>query len=626
MVCDMAPCQSERVRALAAETSRVRHDQVLSTSGRRVLRTPPSPAPEPEAAGRRHAPAGARTAQALSRASGVLLHPTSLPGPYGIGDLGPSAYQFVDFLAAAAQTYWQILPLGPVGAGNSPYQCYSAFAGNPLLISPRLLVDEGLLPDDALDGAPSFPVDHVDYEAVAVYKQRLLAEAHAHYRLRGTPALRRAMDDFVAAHRAWLEPFALYMALKDAHEGRPWTEWEPDIAAREPEAVAVWRSRLQEDVSCHCYSQYLFFHQWRRLKDYAAGKGIRVIGDAPIFVAHESADCWAAPELFWLRPDGRPSFVAGVPPDYFSATGQLWGNALYRWDVLTADGYRWWIERLRLLLATVDLLRLDHFRGFAGFWAIPGDAPTAETGHWEPGPGVPFFAAIQQALGRLPLIAEDLGVITPDVVRMRERFGFPGMRVLQFAFDAFEEGAGNPHLPHNHVRNSIVYTGTHDNDTTAGWYAGLPPRRRRYVRAYARSTRTGPDAVAWDLVRMAQASVAQIAVAPLQDLLGLGNMARMNLPGTPAGNWQWRFAAEALTEDLATRLAHLTRLFGRGPAGRPFRWLWHNRRKCTRGRARCEAPLSGTPTAPASRSARGARGGPEWTLRRRAAWSVTAQR
>jgi 4-alpha-glucanotransferase len=504
----------------------------------------------------------------MARSSGVLLHPTSLPGPHGIGELGPIAYRFVDFLAAAGQTYWQILPLGPTGYGDSPYQTFSAFAGNALLINPDMLVEEGLLPTAALSEVPAFPTERVEYGAVIPYKRRLLEWAYAQYQRQGTPDLRRAVDDFVAAHRSWLAPFALFMALKDAHDGRPWTLWEPDIAAREPDALARWSARLEEQIQGHMYSQYLFFSQWHRLKGYAASKGIRIIGDAPIFVAHDSADCWAHRDLFWLQPNGEPALVAGVPPDYFSATGQLWGNPLYRWDVMAADGYQWWIDRLRLVLSTVDVLRLDHFRGFAGYWAIPGDAPTAEIGSWEPGPGIPFFVAVEKALGRLPIIAEDLGVITPDVVKMRDRFGFPGMRVLQFAFGSPEEEPDNPHLPHNHARNAIVYTGTHDNDTTAGWYSAASPPDRRYVRAYAHSTRADPASVAWDLVRMAQASVAQTAVVPLQDLLGLGSEARMNLPGRPGGNWQWRFGASVLTDDLAARVARLTRLFGRAPAQR----------------------------------------------------------
>ena len=496
----------------------------------------------------------------MPRASGILLHPTSLPGPYGIGDLGPSAYRFVDVLAAAEQSYWQILPLGPTGYGDSPYQTFSAFAGNPSLVSPQLLVDDGLLPAPALDDAPSFPTDRVDYGRVIPYKRRLLEQAFAHYLRDGSPEARRAVEDFAAANRSWLAPFALFMALKDAHDGRPWTEWEPDIAAREPAALARWDEQLAHAIQGHIYSQYLFFQQWARLKGYAAEKGVRIIGDAPIFVAHDSADCWAHRELFYLEPDGQPSVVAGVPPDYFSATGQRWGNPLYRWDVMAADGYAWWIERLRAVLATVDVLRLDHFRGFAGYWAIPGDAPTAERGTWEPGPGAPFFAAVERALGRLPIIAEDLGVITPDVVKMRDRFGLPGMKILQFAFGG---GADNNDLPHNYTPNYVVYTGTHDNDTTAGWYATASPHEKEHLRAYANSDGVDP---AWDLIRLAYASVADTAVVPLQDLLGLGNEARMNLPARAGGNWQWRYTDGALTDGLASRVAELARLYGRGRA------------------------------------------------------------
>jgi len=495
----------------------------------------------------------------MVRACGILLHPTSLPGPYGIGDLGPAAYQFVDFLAAAGQSYWQILPLGPTGYGDSPYQTFSAFAGNPLLVSPQLLVEDGLLPEAARGDAPAFPDDRVDYGRAISYKRRLLEQAFARYPRDASPDLRRAVEEFAAANRSWLEPFALFMALKDAHDGRPWTEWAPDIAAREPAALARWGKPLARATQGHIYSQYLFFRQWTRLKDYAAGKGIRVIGDAPIFVAHDSADCWAHRELFYLKPDGQPLVVAGVPPDYFSATGQRWGNPLYRWDVLAATGYTWWIDRLRAVLATVDVLRLDHFRGFAGYWAIPGDAPTAETGSWEPGPGIPFFEAVEQALGRLPIIAEDLGVITPDVVALRDRFGFPGMKILQFAFGG---GADNGDLPHNYERAYVVYTGTHDNDTTAGWYATALPHEKEYVRAYAHSDGADP---AWDLIRLAYASVADTAVVPLQDVLGLGNEARMNLPARPGGNWQWRYIAGALTDALSERVAELARLYGRAP-------------------------------------------------------------
>ena len=499
----------------------------------------------------------------MPRASGILLHPTSLPGPYGIGDLGPSAYRFVDVLAAAEQSYWQILPLGPTGYGDSPYQTFSAFAGNPSLVSPQLLVDDGLLPAPALDDAPSFPTDRVDYGRVIPYKRRLLEQAFAHYLRDGSPEARRAVEDFAAANRSWLAPFALFMALKDAHDGRPWTEWEPDIAARESAALARWDEQLAHAIQGHIYSQYLFFQQWARLKGYAAEKGVRIIGDAPIFVAHDSADCWAHRELFYLEPDGQPSVVAGVPPDYFSATGQRWGNPLYRWDVMAADGYAWWIERLRAVLATVDVLRLDHFRGFAGYWAIPGDAPTAERGTWEPGPGAPFFAAVERALGRLPIIAEDLGVITPDVEALRDRYGFPGMTILQFAFGS---GPRNPYLPHNFRPASVVYTGTHDNDTTAGWYATATEEERHHAREYLASD---GSRIVWDLVRLGLASVADTAITPLQDLLELGSAARMNRPGVPGGNWRWRYSPHALSPELLNRLKALTELFGRANEAAP---------------------------------------------------------
>jgi 4-alpha-glucanotransferase len=493
----------------------------------------------------------------VARASGILLHPTSLPGPYGIGDLGPAAYQFVDFLVAAGQTCWQILPLGPTGYGDSPYQTFSAFAGNPLLISPELLVEDDLLPPAALDHAPLFPAGWVDYSPVIDYKQRLLEQAFVSFEEHAAPAQRDAVQRFATEQQSWLDDFAPFMALKDAHDGAPWTQWEPEVAARLPAALAGQRRRLERAIRRHIFVQYLFFRQWTALKEYVSQRGIRIIGDAPIFAAHDSADCWAQRELFHLAPDGRPTLVAGVPPDYFSATGQLWGNPLYRWDILAATGYAWWIDRLRTALSLVDVLRLDHFRGFAAYWAVPGDAPTAETGTWEPGPGADFFTALQEALGSLPFIAEDLGVITPDVVALRERFGFPGMKVLQFAFDG---DATSPHLPHNYSPHCVVYTGTHDNDTTAGWFVTAPRKVRAHALAYMASDGANP---AWDLVRLASASVAETAIVPLQDLLGLGSAARMNRPGQPGGNWRWRYTPDMLTEELAHRARTLGALYGR---------------------------------------------------------------
>jgi 4-alpha-glucanotransferase len=496
----------------------------------------------------------------VSRASGILLHPTSLPGPYGIGDLGPAAYKFVDFLVAAGQTCWQILPLGPTGYGDSPYQTLSAFAGNPLLISPELLVEDGLLPPTMLDHAPPFPAGGVDYGPVIDYKKQLLEQAFVSFEEQSSPRWRDAVQRFAAAQQSWLDDFALFMALKDAHDGAPWMQWEPEVAARQPAALAGQRRRLEREIRRHIFVQYLFFRQWIALKEYVSQRGVRVIGDAPIFAAHDSADCWAHRELFYLAPDGRPTLVAGVPPDYFSATGQLWGNPLYRWDVLAATGYAWWIDRLRTALSLVDVLRLDHFRGFAGYWAIPGDAPTAETGTWEPGPGACFFTALQDALGSLPFIAEDLGVITPDVVALRERFGFPGMTVLQFAFDG---DATSSHLPHNYSPHCVVYTGTHDNDTATGWFATAPPKVRAHALGYMASDGDNPTR---DLIRLASASVAETAIAPLQDLLGLGSEARMNRPGQSGGNWRWRYVPDMLTEELARRARTLGVLYGRAAA------------------------------------------------------------
>lgn len=497
----------------------------------------------------------------MPRASGVLLHPTSLPGPCGIGDLGPESYRFVDMLAAAGQTYWQALPLGPTGYGDSPYQTFSAFAGNPLLVSPEILVDEGLLPAAVLDAVPGFPDDRVDYGPVITWKKRVLREAFTCFDKHATPGQRSAFDQFSATHSTWLSDFTLFMALKDAHDGAPWPAWPRDIAARKPQAVARWRGQLDREIRLHAFHQHLFFRQWSALKAYAASRGVRMIGDAPIFVAHDSADCWIHRDLFYLTPDGAPALVAGVPPDYFSATGQLWGNPLYRWEAHAAAGYAWWVDRLRMAFSLVDLLRLDHFRGFAGYWAIPASAPTAETGDWRPGPGPAFFEAVEQALGApLPIIAEDLGVITPDVEEMRDRFGFPGMRILQFAFGG---AADNRDLPHNYSRNCIVYTGTHDNDTTAGWFAAAAPQERAHALAYLASDGADP---AWDLARLAFASVAKTAIVPLQDLLGLGSTARMNRPGQPGGNWRWRYTAGAITAELIARMREMSRLYGRSPS------------------------------------------------------------
>ncbi len=492
------------------------------------------------------------------RASGLLLHPTSLPGPDGIGDLGPEARAFAADLARAGCTFWQVLPLGPTGYGDSPYQTFSAFAGNPYLISPADLLAEGLLLPDDLHARPAFSAGRVDYGVLIPWKKRLLRRAFRRFREGGFPHLEGALAAFRQAQVLWLEDFALFMALKEAHGGAPWTAWPRPLRLRRPAALAAARKSLADAVDEVIFEQFLFFRQWQALREAAAARGVRFIGDVPLFVAHDSADVWAHPELFFLDADGNPTVVAGVPPDYFSATGQRWGNPLYRWEAHHRQGYAWWLARLRTLLGLVDVVRLDHFRGFAAYWEIPADAPTAEAGRWVPGPGAAFFAAVRAALGDPPLIAEDLGVITPDVEALRDRFGFPGMKVLVFAFDG---GAKNPFLPHNFSGpNAVVYTGTHDNDTAVGWWqARASEAERDFARRYLAAD--GRD-IAWDLIRAAWRSVAKWAIAPVQDVLALGNEARMNYPGRTGGNWAWRMTAP-LPEEVLARLAEFNALYGR---------------------------------------------------------------
>ena len=496
------------------------------------------------------------------RSSGVLLHPTALPGPWGIGDLGASAYRFVDFLAAAGQRLWQILPLGPTSFGDSPYQCFSAFAGNPLLISFDLLVADGLLDQAELARAVqaqghTLHHDYVDYGPVIEFKLPLLRSSYQRLMAGVNPNYSLSFMAFCATQARWLDDYALFIALKDAHGGASWDTWEPAIAAREPTALAEWSNRLAEQVQVQKYLQYLFFHQWSSLKNYANARDIAIMGDAPIFVAYDSADVWANRGLFYLTEQGTPTVIAGVPPDYFSATGQRWGNPLYRWQPMAETGYAWWIERLRQTLSQVDILRLDHFRGFAAYWEIPASEATAINGRWVRAPGRELFSALEQALGDLPIIAEDLGVITPDVEALRQQFRLPGMKVLQFAFDGDPR---NNYLPHNYEPNYVVYTGTHDNDTTVGWFWALSESQREIIRSYL-----GSDAhdIAWDMLRLALMSVADMAVAPLQDILRLGSEARTNVPGKAGGNWAWRFHDHQLNEGLAHGLRFLTTLYGR---------------------------------------------------------------
>ncbi len=493
----------------------------------------------------------------FQRSSGILLHPTSLPGSYGIGDLGPRATQFIDFLADSGCKLWQVLPLGPTGYGDSPYQCFSAFAGNPYLVSPEILLEQGLLTHDDFSDMPAWSSQQVDFGELYGWKPGLLGKAYARFESLPDGPLRTRFNDFRSEHAAWLDDFALFMALKESNAGAPWNMWPAPLRRRDPAALAEVRKSLAAEVLRFTFYQFLFFQQWGAVRDYAHNKGIRIIGDIPIFVAMDSSDVWSHPDLFHLDEAGRPTVVAGVPPDYFSPTGQLWGNPLYRWDMHKQSGYQWWTERVSATLKTVDIVRIDHFRGFAGYWEIPGDAPTAETGRWVPGPGADLFKAIRKALApngveELPIIAEDLGVITPEVVALRDAFGLPGMKILQFAFS----GPDNVFLPDHYTENCVVYTGTHDNDTSLGWYHSAPPEEQEFARQYLHSD--GAD-FAWDLIRAAWKSRAVFALAPMQDFLSLGPEARMNFPGKPAGNWTWRMDEDALNEDLKKRIRELNR-------------------------------------------------------------------
>lgn len=497
----------------------------------------------------------------LPRASGILLHPTSLPGPHGAGDLGPAAYHFVDWLQSAGQKLWQILPLGGVGPGNSPYMSPSAFAGNLLLIDLAELAACGWLKPAELLPDPAFQDARIDFAAVVPWRMERLARAAQAWGLDATPAQRAAYEAFCAEQAFWLEDYALFMALAEAHPGLDWADWPPLLARREPAALRSAAEAHAERMAFWRFGQWCFFRQWQRLRAYANARGVSIVGDAPIFIAPQSAEVWARQDLFELDADGHQRVVAGVPPDYFSATGQRWGNPLYRWSAHAADGYAWWTERIRHSFAMVDIVRIDHFRGFAACWEIPASEPTAVHGRWQPGPGLALFEAIAQALGPLPIIAEDLGIITPDVDALRRAAQLPGMRVLQFAFGG---GADNLYLPHHHEAATVVYTGTHDNDTTQGWWQAANAAERAHVAGYLgqRAEALSAD-IHWTLIRMAWASVADTAIAPLQDVLGLGAADRMNLPGEGDGHWAWRFGWNQVAPLHGERLAALTQLYGR---------------------------------------------------------------
>lgn len=489
----------------------------------------------------------------FDRSAGVLLHPTSLPGPYGIGDLGPATDRWLDWLAGTGCRLWQVLPLGPTSFGDSPYQCFSSAAGNPLLISPELLVQDGLLsqPEIALE---TMPADGIDYGTVIAWKGQLLDRAFA----RMTAAHQQEFGAFREAQADWLDDFALFMALKERFGGRAWSEWDADARSRSKDVVRSAHRWLEPTVTRYAFQQWLFFGQWSRVQAVAEERGIQIFGDMPLYVASDSADVWARPDMFELDSDGRPTVVAGVPPDYFSPTGQLWGNPIYRWAAHRKDGYQWWIDRVSRTLQLVDIVRIDHFRGFVDYWEIPAGSPTAEMGRWLDGPGEALFTAIADALGSLPIVAEDLGDLSPGVGKLRDKLGLAGMKILQFAWDGDDE---NPFLPHHIEENSIAYTGTHDNDTTVGWFESAPSVERQRVLDYLGTT---GETISWDLIATAWASKAVVAIAPVQDLLAKPTSARMNMPGARSGNWQWRLAAGELGHGVADRLYSLNLRTNRG--------------------------------------------------------------
>ncbi|UFP93028.1 4-alpha-glucanotransferase [Gloeobacter morelensis] len=501
----------------------------------------------------------------LPRASGILLHPTSLPGPYGIGSLGSEAREFIDLMAITGQRFWQILPLAPTGYGNCPYMSCSAFAGNPLLVDPEDLVAQGLidkddLAPDELKTTAGWHHPKINFEEAIAYKTRLLETACENFAAKSDND-KKLFWAYCEREGWWLDDYALFMALKEANDALAWQEWDKGLALREGAILKQQSRELRDRVFYHQFSQYLFSRQWSALKQYANGRGVSILGDLPIYVAADSADVWAHPHLFQLDESGNPTVVAGVPPDYFSATGQLWGNPIYDWEAMERSGYAWWINRIKRMLDMVDLVRIDHFRGFESYWEVEAGQTTAIDGRWVKGPGPQLFDAIEKALGSLPVVAEDLGVLTDEVETLRDRYGLFGMKVLQFAFDGM---ANNIHLPHNHVRSAIVYTGTHDNDTTVGWYNHSPRWVHEATERYL-YLNTGWE-IHWALVRCALASVCNLSIVPMQDLLGLGSEGRMNIPGVAEGNWDWRVGTfEAVEPWMRERLADLTALYGRWP-------------------------------------------------------------
>ncbi len=497
----------------------------------------------------------------FERNAGILLHPTSLPGKFGIGDLGYEAYNFVNFLEAAGQKLWQVFPLGPTGYGDSPYQCFSAFAGNPLLISPEKLRDEGFLTDNDLQNIPPHDPARVDYGLIIQYKNELFSKAFNNYK-NNNNGMEKAVEEFSEKNKDWLNDYALFMAAKNFNNGKLWTEWDRDLVTRKPSSLKKWKNDLADGIKYQKFIQYIFYKQWHELKNYANEKGIKIIGDMPIFVAYDSSDVWANKKIFTLNDEGKLEFVAGVPPDYFSATGQLWGNPLFIWEEMEKDDFEWWRKRISQMLELVDIIRIDHFRGFDKFWKIPGDAKTAETGEWVKAPGEKFFSTIKKYLGQLPIIAEDLGLITKSVIELRDKFNFPGMKILQFAFGTNME---TKFLPHNIERNSTVYTGSHDNDTTRGYFDKAKNQNNDiYAHAQKYLDYYGDD-ITGKLIRTAYATVADLVIIPMQDILRLGGEARMNFPGTLGGNWTWRFKWEQVPYHLAAEYKELAKLYERPP-------------------------------------------------------------
>jgi len=497
----------------------------------------------------------------FERSAGILLHPTSLPGTFGIGDLGNEAYKFIDFLEAAGQKLWQIFPLGPTGYGDSPYQCFSAFAGNPLLISPEKLIGDGFLSPGEVNVHPSSHPHKINYGQVIHDKKLILRKAYNNF-LKNSNGQEEAYNSFCEENKEWLNDFSFFMASKEYHGGGLWTEWEKSLVEREEKALKEWENKLADDISYHKFVQFQFFRQWDNLKKYTNDKGINIIGDMPIFIAYDSADLWANKSIFSVDKHGNLETVAGVPPDYFSATGQLWGNPLYKWDIMEKDDFIWWRRRMSNMLKFVDIIRIDHFRGFEAYWEIPGGAKTAIKGRWVKAPGEKLFNSLRKYLGDLPILAEDLGVITKPVEELRDKFGFPGMKILQFAFGT---GMESKFLPHNYTRNCVVYTGSHDNDTTRAYFEKEKENDNDiYFHAQKYLDYYGED-ILQKLIRTAYASVADFVIIPMQDILNLGGEARMNFPGKPGGNWTWRFIWNQVPGFLTGIYKELTRLYERPP-------------------------------------------------------------